>query len=594
MPRAGRRSVLLVASVLVTTSAVVQCSTQQPPQCDQLRCSSPDGQGGVDCWATMLLDEPCSCGSGGFPHLTGQTFELAPYGTFLEYQCCDAPGAVQPHSCGLHEGPAVEERDGWRYTRNGTTCGAHDPAAATTGVYGDAEHGAAAFAHLVAVACEGDCRANAARWGGALQGEWADAHRSAARCAAACAATPACDVWSFTAAAAAAAASAVCELKAAAGVGPALRPSVAAAASTLVGGAACQRPWLPFPDGLAGLGELPKVCQEGGACSTCEAGNTCGVGGLCDVLGCAAAASPSALCAQLCSSCAADCEECAGVCPPPETDTDGCFREGYTYGDQATGACADSDVVAVLAANPVLNAGVAQRWWSEAEAAAGGYMAFDRFHSPHACQSRCAELPLCGGFTFLLLSGERDADPVCVLKQAVACDDGNGGGGGGGGAFGGHGLVAGSWAGTRSGCVGAAPSPPSHPFFQQTDTPRPRCTRPHSSGEWLTGARGHFTFVPDDDDDDGEAGCFFHPLSPAQLLPCMAGRWQLVSGGSNAILSTLVLANLVEADVLHISRDGVRTGASDFIDLVWGANGTRLWRRTLAWAAMGADEQVCG
>jgi hypothetical protein len=176
------------------------------------------------------------------------------------------------------------------------------------------------------VGCEGECHANAARWGGALQvclstrsriavrfetfhrrcvrsirsntrryidvtwltgvpthaatscreaasladwstrrargsqGEWADAHRSAARCAAACAATAGCDVWSFTDAthtADADASSAVCELKAAAALSPALRQSTAV--STLVGGADCQRSWLPFPDGLAGLGELPKV-----------------------------------------------------------------------------------------------------------------------------------------------------------------------------------------------------------------------------------------------------------------------------------------------------------------------------------------------
>lgn len=84
-------------------------------------------------------------------------------------------------------------------------------------------------------------------------------------------------------------------------------------------------------------------------------------------------------------------------------DAEQCFREGYTYGDAATGACADSAVVAVLASNHVLNLGVLQGWWSEAEAQEAGVMAFERFDSPRACQSRCAERPMCQGFTFLLL-----------------------------------------------------------------------------------------------------------------------------------------------------------------------------------------------
>jgi hypothetical protein len=126
----------------------------QPPQCDQLRCTSPDVEGGFDCWATMALDEPCSCAS-GYPHLTGQTFKYDPFGTFVEYQCCDEPGSVQPNTCGLE--PAVEEDgEGWTYTRN-VTCSADTPAA-TPGVYGDAMHGAAAFAHLVAVRAPSGCR----------------------------------------------------------------------------------------------------------------------------------------------------------------------------------------------------------------------------------------------------------------------------------------------------------------------------------------------------------------------------------------------------------------------------------------------------
>jgi hypothetical protein len=124
---------------------------------------------------------------------------------------------------------------------------------------------------------------------------------------------------------------------------------------------------------------------------------------------------------------------------------------------------------------------------------------------------------------------------VCVLKEPVACDGDDEG------AFGGDGRVAGAWAGTRSGCVRNA-SPPSHPFFQQADTPR--CTAPHTSGEWLT-ERGH-TFKPDD-------GCFFQPLLPEQLLPCMAGRWQVRSYicersvdrvGSAASISVFLVASV--------------------------------------------------
>merc|ERR1712032_531021 len=59
-------------------------------------CTSPNGEGGVDCWAGN--GEKFTCKTGFVPRLTGQT---QPYQgkTWREYKCCAKPTQCTPSKC---------------------------------------------------------------------------------------------------------------------------------------------------------------------------------------------------------------------------------------------------------------------------------------------------------------------------------------------------------------------------------------------------------------------------------------------------------------------------------------------------------------
>lgn len=68
-----------------------------------------------------------------------------------------------------------------------------------------------------------------------------------------------------------------------------------------------------------------------------------------------------------CSSCmgCSLCEWCVGLEPPTPDFTEECLGDRLTYGDQSTGACETSDVVAVFAPPAVLAMGMRNSWWSQ-------------------------------------------------------------------------------------------------------------------------------------------------------------------------------------------------------------------------------------
>lgn len=72
------------------------CCPGRVTNCVTNACTSPDGQGGQDCWAGNK--EPFTCKTGFTPKMTGKT---APYQgqTWHEYKCCPRPTACTPSAC---------------------------------------------------------------------------------------------------------------------------------------------------------------------------------------------------------------------------------------------------------------------------------------------------------------------------------------------------------------------------------------------------------------------------------------------------------------------------------------------------------------
>jgi hypothetical protein len=86
----GARSVVRES----VTHETPQCSAPLPPEgeCTQTKCTSPNGEGAVDCWAGN--GEPYSCAEGYDSYkLTGETAESNGM-TWNEYTCCSAPMSV--------------------------------------------------------------------------------------------------------------------------------------------------------------------------------------------------------------------------------------------------------------------------------------------------------------------------------------------------------------------------------------------------------------------------------------------------------------------------------------------------------------------
>ena len=112
---------------LLACSAVAQLQRPPPPPspsppppgtssggdpygCNSGWCTSPDGQGGTDCYAGPY-DEPCSCSQGG-ARPVGQT----PYAgqTYTQYTCCttDSGLPTQGSSCAYPESCGEEGKLG--------------------------------------------------------------------------------------------------------------------------------------------------------------------------------------------------------------------------------------------------------------------------------------------------------------------------------------------------------------------------------------------------------------------------------------------------------------------------------------------------
>jgi len=72
------------------------CCPGDLSNCQSDTCTSPNGQGGTDCWAGN--GEPFTCQDGFIPQMTGQT---APYAgqTWHEYQCCAPPTQCSSAQC---------------------------------------------------------------------------------------------------------------------------------------------------------------------------------------------------------------------------------------------------------------------------------------------------------------------------------------------------------------------------------------------------------------------------------------------------------------------------------------------------------------
>jgi len=65
-------------------------------------------------------------------------------------------------------------------------------------------------------------------------------------------------------------------------------------------------------------------------------------------------------------------------------------------------------------------------------------------------------------------------------------------------------------------------------------------------------------------------GCYWHVPEQAELLPCQQGRWQLVVGSSNALLTTLTLINLIQPGALDLIDDALLVEHFDLLDIVRG------------------------
>jgi peptidoglycan/LPS O-acetylase OafA/YrhL len=69
--------------------------------------------------------------------------------------------------------------------------------------------------------------------------------------------------------------------------------------------------------------------------------------------------------------------------------------------------------------------------------------------------------------------------------------------------------------------------------------------------------------------------CYYGILSGPETRALLADNWVVVSGGSNAIVTAMAMANTLDAQNFYHSRDGFATGSSDIIDIVWNAAGVR-------------------
>ena len=242
-------------------------------------------------------------------------------------------------------------------------------------------------------------------------------------------------------------------------------------------------------------------------------------------------------------------------------EADGCFLTGQSYGDAAAGACGEAAVVAAIGPAGAVAEGVAQGWWGESVAEEG---------DPGGCQQRCSTLGgACGGFTLLQLQpgeypgaeeGVEGPSPaaLCLLRAPMECEPA-------------YGPRLGAVAGPPSGCLSSDDDSACEEL--------PRCTKPDVEGEFVRD-----TLVP-------ASGCGYHVPGegPEGILGCLGGRWQMLNGGSNAILLAMAWANAISPGLLNPVRDGMRTGHTDVLDLVWTANGTLLHRRQSTWAKLGVQ-----
>ncbi|KAK3253314.1 hypothetical protein CYMTET_37437 [Cymbomonas tetramitiformis] len=179
------------------------------------------------------------------------------------------------------------------------------------------------------------------------------------------------------------------------------------------------------------------------------------------------------------------------------------------------------------------------------------------------------DAPACGGFTWVALA---DAAELCILRgvattgcAAVFADRPE------------------AVAGLGGACVVASPAEEAMrsagidasevAWFSECDTPR--CTAALSDGEFL----GTYSFKPAE-------GCHYDVLTPTEMRQCMGDRWQLISGGSNAILLANAWANNIEPGLLDIEDDGIRTAETDLLDIVWDSRGSNLHTVHLRWDQM--------
>ena len=79
--------------------AAMAHASENPNGCSSSWCSSPDGQGGTDCWAGPY-SEPCSC-SQGAAYPVGQQYIDSLDATYTQYTCCTAESGLptQGSSC---------------------------------------------------------------------------------------------------------------------------------------------------------------------------------------------------------------------------------------------------------------------------------------------------------------------------------------------------------------------------------------------------------------------------------------------------------------------------------------------------------------
>ena len=103
------------------------------------------------------------------------------------------------------------------------------------------------------------------------------------------------------------------------------------------------------------------------------------------------------------------------------------------------------------------------------------------------------------------------------------------------------------------------------------ERPRPRCTSLSTQGRF----NGQ-TFVPNDD-------CYMAVLSRTDTRLVLRGKWVMVHGGSNAMITFAALANSIESGVTLDLDITVVDGACEYLDIVWRVDNhgqiTRLHRR---------------